>query len=131
MPKRRPYKRTDRLSSAVREVLANVLQREPREEALQDVVITAVEVTRDLSVARVWYYALRGDPAAVAGALERAKGFLRMRLGQEVRMRIVPELRFQVDESIERGRRVEAILRDLHAEDAGPPSGDEPSGRKR
>ncbi len=114
MARRRPFKRTDRLNRQIRDVLAVALLRGSREELLRSVIVTDVEVTRDLSVARVFYYTM-GDVSAadVAAALRRANGFLRCRVGEQVRARQVPELRFVFDESIERARRVEAILHDL------------------
>jgi ribosome-binding factor A len=114
MGKNRPYQRTERLNSRVREVLAVACQRETREEALRNAVITGVEVTRDLSVARVYYYVIGEGAEEVRVALERASGFLRSRVGQEVRMRQTPELRFHFDNSVDHGRRVEGILADLH-----------------
>ena len=113
MGKNRPYQRTERLNSRVREILAVACQRETREEALRSAVITGVEVTRDLSVARVYYYVIGDGAEEVSAAFERASGFLRSRVGQEVRMRQTPELRFHFDESIDHGRRVEGILAQL------------------
>lgn len=120
MGKNRPYQRTERLNSRVREILAIACQRETREEALRNAVITAVEVTRDLSVARVYYYVIGDGADEVQAAFERAGGFLRSRVGQEVRMRQTPELRFHFDESIDHGRRVEGILADLHIPETSP-----------
>ena len=114
MGKNRPYQRTERLNSRVREILAVACQRETREESLRNAVITGVEVTRDLSVARVYYYVIGDGVEEVRVAFERASGFLRSRVGQEVRMRQTPELRFHFDNSIDHGRRVEGILADLH-----------------
>ncbi len=71
-------------------------------------------MTRDLSVARVYYYVIGDGTEEVRVAFERASGFLRSRVGQEVRMRQTPELRFHFDNSIDPGRRVEGILADLH-----------------
>ena len=68
MGKNRPYQRTERLNSRVREILAVACQRETREEALRNAVITGVEVTRDLSVARVYYYVIGEGAADVSAA---------------------------------------------------------------
>jgi len=108
--RRRPFRRTDRLQSQIHQTLALAVQRETHEAELQAVVITGVEVTSDLSLARVFYYPMGGDPAAIAAALERAKGFLRRRVGDVIRARITPELRFLLDKSIDHGRRIEEIL---------------------
>jgi ribosome-binding factor A len=128
MAKKRPFHRTDRLGSRVREILAVALQQEAREELLRQVVITGVDVTRDLSLARVHYYPMTGDEAAIAAALERASSFLRSRIGQEIRMRITPDLRFLRDDSVDHGRRVEEILRELHIAPAEPDEGQEGEG---
>lgn len=125
MAKKRPFHRTDRLGSRVREILAVALQQESREELLRQVVITGVDVTRDLSLARVHYYPMTGDEAAIAAALERASSFLRTRVGQEIRMRITPDLRFLRDDSVDHGRRVEEILRDLDIQPAEPDAGED------
>jgi ribosome-binding factor A len=91
-------------------VLAKAVQRETREEVLRLAIITGVEVTRDLSVARVYYQTMGGDLAETAAAFERAAGFLRCRVGDQIRMRQTPELRFKYDESIDHGLRVETLL---------------------
>jgi len=108
--KQRPYHRTDRLNRQLAEVLAKAVQRETREEVLRLAIITGVEVTRDLSVARVYYQTMGGDLAETAAAFERAAGFLRCRVGDQIRMRQTPELRFKYDESIDHGLRVETLL---------------------
>jgi len=118
MARRRSFHRTDRLNRQIQQILAVALQMETREEILRQVIITAVEVTRDLSLARVHYFPMSGEPeAAVLGeleeAFERARGFLRTRVGQELRLRHTPELRFHLDTGITSGRRVEEILQEL------------------
>ena len=107
----------------MKQVLAIAIQREAREDVLHNVVVTDVEVTPDLSLARVFYYAMGGEPEAIDAALHRAAPFLRRRVGEEIRARHTPELRFLVDTSIERGRRVEEILHQL-AEDATASDGE-------
>lgn len=108
----------------MKQVLAVAIQRESREDRLHNVVVTDVEVTSDLSLARVYYYVMgEGDPAEIDSALQRATPFLRRRVGEEIHARHTPELRFVVDTAIERGRRVEEILHNLASEAAG--EGDE------
>jgi ribosome-binding factor A len=76
------------------------------------VTISAVEVTGDLRVARLFYSTLDpdGDCAPVEAALRTAAGFLRGRIAQEVRLRYMPELRFVHDEAARRGAEVSRIL---------------------
>ncbi|MGH9238936.1 MAG: 30S ribosome-binding factor RbfA, partial [Vicinamibacterales bacterium] len=83
------------------------------------ITLTRVKVSPDLQQARVYYTSL-GDYAArvqTAKALERATGFFRRHLGDRLRLRRVPELQFQFDESVGHQDRVEQILRELHEED--------------
>lgn len=117
MAKKRPFARTDRLASQVREVLALALMRDTREAILRDIVVTDVEVTSDVSLARVYWHGVPGlasvDTAAVEAALGRANGFLRARVGEVIRARLTPELRFHHDDALDRGRRIETILHEI------------------
>ena len=83
------------------------------------ITLTRVKVSPDLQQARVYYTSLGDDAARLqtAKALERATGFFRRQLGKRLRLRRVPELQFQFDESIGHQDRVEQILRELHEED--------------
>ncbi len=127
MAKRRPFQRTDRIGSLVREVLSVALMRETREDVLRQVIITGVAVTRDLSLARVHYYLLGADTPALRAevevALVRATSFLRRRVGEQVRLRVTPDLRFMFDDSVARGQRIEgilAVLPELQTREAEP-----------
>ncbi len=101
----REYPRSRRLGGQILRVLNELLRFESKDPALAKVSISDVELSRDLSVARVWFSVL--DPAAdvdaAAEGLRRAAGFLRSRLGKELSVRHVPELRFEHDDSAERG----------------------------
>jgi ribosome-binding factor A len=117
----RRYPRTARLNEVVLEVLADELERlsDPR---LGFVTLTGVDVNRDLSKATVYYSALGGTssapaqttPDATAAALESATPHLRRVLGREVRVKQVPRLFFVEDPTITSGKRIEAILREIH-----------------
>jgi ribosome-binding factor A len=86
------------------------------------VSVTDVEVTDDLSMARVFVSVLEGGPsrAEALSALERAAGYVRRALAPRLGLREVPELRFVLDGSIERGARVEELLRRLQQGEAIP-----------
>lgn len=117
MSRKRPFHRTDRLNSQIKEVLATTLMRESREAILRDIVITDVAVTSDVSLARCYWHALPGlaeaDPEAVQEALERAAGFLRKKVGEVIRARLTPELRFIYDKTLDQGRRIDQIIHNL------------------
>jgi ribosome-binding factor A len=114
--------RPARVGEQIREELSGLLAREVKDPGIGFVTITHVKVSADLQVARA-YYTLLGDQKAraeTARALERATPFLRRQIAGRLRLRRVPELAFQFDESIERQQRVEALLEEIHA--AEPPA---------
>ena len=130
MAPRRGYNRADRVGQQIFEVLAGLMLRDVRDPALQDVQLTAVKVSSDLSHAQIYWIPLNEevDLERAEAALERASGFLRRQVGDELRMRHVPELHFRYDESVERGRRMEAILSSLSEERGGPGEGEDAPG---
>ncbi len=101
----REYPRSRRLAGQIMRVLNELVRFESKDPALAGVSVTEVDLSRDLSVARVWFSVLdpEADVEAAAAGLQRAAGFLRSRLGRELSVRHVPELRFEHDDSAERG----------------------------
>ena len=78
--------------------------------------ITDVDLSRDFSVAKIFFSVL-GDEQAIQDSLaglNNAKGFIRTELARRVRMRHTPEIVFVYDESLEQGARINAILRELN-----------------
>ena len=116
-----------RLNANLRDVLAELLETRVRDPRVEPVSLTGVDVSRDLSFAKVFYSVL-GDAEAQRIAqrgLESVAGFLRGEVGRQLRMRNVPALRFHFDASLQRGRHIESLLRDLNEGNAGEPAGDE------
>lgn len=109
--------RPEKVAHLMRREVAEILQqklRDPRVSAM--VSVTDVEVTHDLSFARV-FVSIMGTPAERASTLEalaHAAGFVRHELGSRLGLREVPEVRFIHDESLDRGARVEELLKRLH-----------------
>jgi ribosome-binding factor A len=113
--------RPARVGEEIRQEISLLLSREVQDPGLGFVTVTRVTVSPDLLLARI-FYTLLGDAAArtaTAKALGRATPFLRRQLGRRLRLRRVPELMFQFDESIENQARIEKILIDLAEERAG------------
>ena len=99
----------------IREVISEMILRDLGDPRLETVTITEVEVTSDLKLGRVFFSA-RGDPRREEGALrglESAAGFIKKKLGQELRLRYMPELKFQVDRSFEYGSKIDRLIRTI------------------
>ena len=110
--------RQGRVGDQLRVEIADLLARVVQDPGIGFLTITAVKVTPDLQQARIYYTTLGDEKARKEArrALERVTPFLRRQIGQRIRLRRVPELQFFFDETVERGDRIEQILRDLDAE---------------
>jgi ribosome-binding factor A len=121
--------RARRLGERIREELAEILRREVSDPRLAGVTVTDVEVDREFSHATV--FVTSTDPEHDAGhvlpAFAGAAGFLRRELAGRIPLRSFPRLRFEWDVSVERGARIEELLRHLPEGDteAGEASGED------
>ncbi|MBN8727366.1 MAG: 30S ribosome-binding factor RbfA [Xanthomonadales bacterium] len=119
----RSFSRSDRVAAEIRREVAVLVHQAVRDAALPSVSVSDVEVTKDLDVATIYVTALVGDTAgeAVAMLKELARDF-RRELSRSMAMRRVPELRFRYDDSVDKGERIEQLLREepgLERRDSG------------
>lgn len=106
------FHRTDRVSAQLRRELGSLVHALVRDHALPSVSVSDVEISRDLAHAKVYVTALDPDSAPVAlAALREAGRELRYELGRALRLRHTPELHFHYDDSVDRGERIEALLK--------------------
>ncbi len=113
MPK--DYPRSRRVAEQVQRELSEIIRLELKDPRVGMITITDVEVTADYEHAKVFFTRLdnpaeAADHALVTRALEHASGFLRSELAQRIRLRIVPQLHFAYDESVERGVRLSHLI---------------------
>lgn len=96
-------RRAVQMGDQIMQTLAMLLTQEIEDPALRMLTITGVRLNRDFSIAEVLYTHIRGRDAEaeIHKALTRAKGFLRSRLGRELNLRAIPDLRFQWDTFLE------------------------------
>ena len=108
--------RPERVAQRMRREVADILATRMRDPRVgPGVSVTDVEVTQDLSFARVFVtvHAEGKEREQTLLALERAAGFVRRELAQRMELREVPEIRFALDTSIDTGARVDELLRKL------------------
>lgn len=107
----RQFNRSDRVAGSLRRELAKLIQMELRDPEVGFISLSDVEVSRDLAHAKVFVTVFESEKAGSSlKALKRAAGFLRSRLGQEMRIRSVPELHFHHDASVETGQRMDSLI---------------------
>ena len=121
--------RPEHLEDQLHFLLSTLVQRELRDPELGFVTLTAVRLSSDRSVAKVYFTVLPvsgGDQEAQDGftrkALGRAAGFLRSQLASRLKMRRVPELRFFPDGTLEDGNHLETLLSEIEKERAARPA---------
>jgi ribosome-binding factor A len=119
MPKEFP--RTRRIGEQVQRELALLIREDIKDPRIGMVSVTSVIVSRDLSHAKVYVSVLGNAEQADASisVLANAAGFLRHKLGKILHIRVIPELRFYHDRSLEEGARMGALINAAIASDKG------------
>jgi ribosome-binding factor A len=114
-------KRPKRVGDLIREVICEMLLRDLNDPRLESVTITEVEVTADLKLATVFFSAMgnRSREEVALHGLQSATGYIRKKLGKELRLRYVPDLLFKVDQSFEYGSKIDRLIRTLQEEKNG------------
>ncbi len=122
---KKSFHRTDRVSAQLRRDLGLIVHQAVRNHGIPSVSVSDVEISRDLAHAKVFVTALLGEQGPMAvKALKELAPELRYQLGKAVRMRHVPELHFFYDDSVDKGERIDSLLR---ASEAARPVADDAS----
>lgn len=98
----REFSRNQRMATEVLRTLSELLRFESKDPRLAGVSITSVDLSKDMSIAKIYFSLLdpEMDPTDALAGLQSAAGFLRSKLGHELKIRHVPDLRFAHDDSI-------------------------------
>jgi len=116
----RDFPRSRRIAEQVQRELSDIIRMELKDPRVGMITLTDVEVTPDVAHAKV-YFTLMGDSDAIeqtTSGLEHAAGFLRSELARRLKLRVVPQLNFKYDSSVERGARLSQLIDTAVAEDA-------------
>ena len=109
--------RTDRIDELLRQEIGSIVSREVADPRIGFATITKVETTPDLRHAKVWVSVI-GQPkerSATIAALGRAMPFVRHELGRTLRLKRIPDLHVELDDTAERGTRVLQLLAELES----------------
>lgn len=117
----REFGRPERVADFLRKEVASLIQSQMRDPRIGMVSITDVEVSRDLSHAKIYLTVLGANSTEEAKeslqVLNKATGFLRSNLAKTSTMRMVPSLRFYFDESVLRGQQLSSLIDKAISED--------------
>jgi len=107
-----PTRRQQRVAEQLRHEISKLIEHEVDDPRLELITITDATISPDLHDATVYVSSLRGEAArdSVLAGLENACGFLRHGLATRMKLRIVPELHFHWDKSLETGDRISQLL---------------------
>lgn len=106
----------DKMDNIIQKEVSEIIQFELKNPKIGFVTITDVDVTSDMSYAKIFISFLGQDARREAGlkALNQSKGFIRSELAKRLTIRKTPELIFQLDNSLEKGNKIEKILHDIN-----------------
>ncbi|MDF2668064.1 MAG: ribosome-binding factor [Paenibacillus sp.] len=108
--------RVGRVGEQIKKELSVILQAELKDPRVGFITVTGVDVTNDLSQAKVFLSVLGTDQQKedTLKAIDKATGFIRSELGKRIRLRKTPDLLFQFDSSVEYGSRIDRLLTQLN-----------------
>lgn len=110
--------RLKRINDQVQRVVTLILETKVNDPRVEGAYVTDVSVDRELDYANIYISALEGEERAeeILEGLRNAAGFIRYTLSQEVKLRVMPKLRFFWDETPEKADRIEALIAEIQEE---------------
>jgi ribosome-binding factor A len=114
----KPFARSDRVSGQIQKILSEILLKKIKDPRLEQTSITAVKMSRDLRIARI-YFVAPGNEKAIQKAAEGFKsalGYVKRTLACQLGLRYMPDLKFFYDESFDYGSRIDRVLKAIKAE---------------
>ena len=113
-------KHKGRIEESIHQMIAELLIRRVKDPRVKFVSITGVEVSKDYSVAKILYNIVGGneDMENVKKGLTSCRGFIRSQIKKKLRLRVIPELVFIYDSSLDRAMAIEELLQQIQDDDA-------------
>jgi ribosome-binding factor A len=111
--------RVNRVGEQMKKEISDIIQNELKDPRVGFVTITEVDVTGDLQIAKVFVSVLGSEEQKQESlkALRKAAGFVRSEVGKRIRLRLTPEIVFQLDTSLDYSTRIQEVLRDIRTEE--------------
>jgi len=113
------FTRSNRVAESIHKEVSSLLLKGLKDPRIGFVTITGVEVTPDLHLARI-YFSVMGDEEArknTQKGLNSSIPYVRREIGRRLQLRLVPDVLFEYDSSLEYGNRIESLIREIHSDD--------------
>ena len=115
----RPYSRAERVGDELRDILANMFISQifiPKSGLL---TVTNVKVTDDLKIAKIYFSFLNNKISVheLLKILKNKKKLIRYYIGQEIKLKYIPELRFYYDDTTEQAEKINILINQTHQDD--------------
>lgn len=111
--------RVNRVGEQIKKEISDIIQNDLKDPRVGFVTVTEVDVTGDLQIAKVFISVLGSEEQKHDSlkALRKAVGFIRSEVGKRVRLRLTPEIIFQLDTSLDYSTRIQEVLRDIRTDE--------------
>ena len=111
--------RAQRVAETIHKEISSLLIKGLKDPRIGFVTITSVDVTSDLRQARIYYTLLAGEEERkeTQDGLNSSSSFIRQHLGRQLRMRFIPEIRFEYDASFDYGQKIEKLLNEVKVDE--------------
>ncbi len=110
------YKRSQRVAEMLRHEISQIITQELKDPQIGITTVTAIKVTDDLKLAKIYVSILGGKETRAKGlhGLEHAKSWIRSEIGHRLDLKFVPELKFYYDETIDYAENIESLIKKIH-----------------
>lgn len=111
--------RIEKIQELMKQEISKIILQELKDPRIGFVTVTQVEITRDLSIAKV-YVSIMGSDQQIAdcwAGLNSSLGFIRREVGHRIRLRITPELQFVADKSLDYSEHIQKLLLKIEQEE--------------
>lgn len=119
------FKRADRVGDQMKQEIADILMRKIKDPRIGFVTVTDVDVSDDLKNAKVFVSIYGDDKVETLKGLKSAAPFIRVELGRRLRLRVVPEILFRFDSTVEHGAHIMELLREIEQKEEKKDTGNE------
>lgn len=108
--------RTDRIAEEIKKVVSEMIQNELKDPRIKGLIsVTKINLTKDLKFCKIYISVLGADKEEVLAGIKSGAGYMRKELGQRVQIRILPELQFVIDNSMEYGAHIDQVIKELNS----------------